>query len=95
MPPRFSDQEIQTLRNESQTIVGINAWVANFNKDVFGADAMIFRPERWLDSSPAQFAEMDNYFLTVFIPNPYFIPHPRLASKHINNAPILSITTVR
>ena len=29
---------------------------------------MIFRPERWLDSTQAQIAEMDNYFLTVGAP---------------------------
>lgn len=56
------------LRHISQTIVGTNAWVANFNKDIFGGDAMIFRPERWLESTPAQLAEMDNYFLTVGAP---------------------------
>ena len=95
MPSQCSDQEYQTLRSESQTVVGINAWVANFNKDVFGADAMIFRPERWLDSSPTQLAEMDNYFLTVFMPNPFFISYPRVASKSVKNALILSITTVR
>lgn len=30
------------------TRVGINAWVSHRNKDVYGADADSFRPERWL-----------------------------------------------
>jgi hypothetical protein len=30
------------------TIVGINAWVAHKNKRIFGEDAAVFRPERWL-----------------------------------------------
>ena len=33
---------------------------------------MVFRPERWLDSSPAQLVEMDNYFLTVGAHIPIF-----------------------
>ena len=61
----FQIKDIRYWHIASQTIVGTNAWVANFNKDVFGADAMVFRPERWLDSSPAQIVDMDNYFLTV------------------------------
>lgn len=30
------------------TIVGCSAWVLHRNKDVFGADADVYRPERWL-----------------------------------------------
>ena len=29
--------------------VGINAWVAHRNASIFGSDAAIFRPERWLE----------------------------------------------
>ncbi|KAL8727916.1 MAG: hypothetical protein Q9181_005529 [Wetmoreana brouardii] len=32
------------------TVVGMNAWVLHRDKDIFGADAHIFRPERWLGS---------------------------------------------
>lgn len=31
-------------------IVGVNPWVAHANKTVFGEDADVFRPERWLEN---------------------------------------------
>lgn len=34
------------------TAIGASAVVVNRNIDVFGADAAIFRPERWLEESP-------------------------------------------
>jgi cytochrome P450 len=43
------------------TIVGCNAWVLHQNKQVFGDDAHIYRPERWLESEgadPARIAKM-------------------------------------
>jgi cytochrome P450 len=42
-------------------IVGCNAWVVHQNKQVFGDDAHIYRPERWLESEgadPARSAKM-------------------------------------
>lgn len=35
---------------EVQTVVGINAWVLHRDEKVFGSDANVFRPERWLGS---------------------------------------------
>lgn len=32
----------------AQTVVGANSWVIHQDKDIFGADADTFRPERWL-----------------------------------------------
>ncbi|GME25238.1 cytochrome p450 [Neofusicoccum parvum] len=40
------------------TIVGCNAWVLHRRKEVFGEDAEVYRPERWLDASPAKLKEM-------------------------------------
>lgn len=46
------------------TVVGINPWVSNFNPSVFGPDAALFRPERWVQSSDEQMTKMNEYFLT-------------------------------
>ncbi|KAH7161032.1 cytochrome P450, partial [Dactylonectria macrodidyma] len=45
------------------TTVGVNTWVAHRNKSVFGADAAIFRPERWLEASPEQLSLMNSCFM--------------------------------
>ncbi|PNP61469.1 hypothetical protein FNYG_13756 [Fusarium nygamai] len=44
------------------TVVGINAWVAHANTKVFGHDAHVFRPERWLDY-PELVKEREAYFM--------------------------------
>lgn len=31
--------------------VGINTWVAHYNKEVWGSDALKFRPERWIEAA--------------------------------------------
>ncbi len=40
------------------TIVGCNAWVIHRRPEIFGEDVDIFRPERWIEASPAQLKEM-------------------------------------
>lgn len=40
------------------TQVGIASWSIYHNKSVYGPDADIFRPERWIESSEVQVAEM-------------------------------------
>lgn len=47
------------------TTIGVNAWVMNRNKDVFGEDVDDFRPERWLDDSPERISSMKRNLLTV------------------------------
>lgn len=47
------------------TVVGVNAWVLHFNKEIFGYDADEFRPERWLDSSEERKQEMRRYSFAV------------------------------
>jgi cytochrome P450 len=43
--------------------VGINAWVAHHNTNVYGADAASWRPERWLEiESAGRAAEVERYF---------------------------------
>lgn len=48
-------------------VVGINTWVAHHNKDVFGADADVFRPERWLVGDTTA---MNRYYFPVSLPFP-------------------------
>ncbi|KIW13441.1 hypothetical protein PV08_08629 [Exophiala spinifera] len=45
------------------TIVGMNPWVAARDKSVYGVDADIFRPERWLEASEATLKLMDRNWL--------------------------------
>ncbi|KUJ13354.1 cytochrome P450 [Mollisia scopiformis] len=45
------------------TIVGINSWVAHANPKVFGEDATVFRPERWLESKEKS-VMLDKYFFS-------------------------------
>ncbi|KAI9688878.1 MAG: hypothetical protein M1822_001235 [Bathelium mastoideum] len=46
------------------TIVGMNAWVIHRDTSVFGADADIWRPERWLEADSNQKQRMENGLLT-------------------------------
>jgi len=39
-------------------IVGCSPVVVNRNKAVYGADADVFRPERWLEANPDQLIRM-------------------------------------
>ncbi|KAH8155660.1 uncharacterized protein LAJ45_00670 [Morchella importuna] len=41
------------------TIVGINPWVVQRDKDVYGADAELWRPERWLEAGEISRKRMD------------------------------------
>ena len=42
------------------TIVGCNAWVVHMDKQVFGEDAAVWRPERWLEADDARRTLMNN-----------------------------------
>ncbi|KLP13261.1 pisatin demethylase cytochrome P450 [Fusarium fujikuroi] len=47
------------------TNISTSAPLMHMNKDVFGNDAQIFRPERWLEASPEQLSLMDRTFIAV------------------------------
>jgi cytochrome P450 len=44
------------------SVLGINPWVIHYNKDIFGPDADLFRPERWM-VSPEETARLESCFL--------------------------------
>ena len=50
------------------TVVGINPWVAHYDEDVFGPDAVSFRPERWIEAEKEggnKLKEMEDYYFPV------------------------------
>ncbi|KAJ5656902.1 cytochrome P450 [Penicillium longicatenatum] len=49
---------------EAGTIVGINPAVIHHDKSIFGDDAAVFRPERWLESSEEDVKRMDRHLMT-------------------------------
>lgn len=47
----------------SGATVGINSWVAHRNREVFGNDANLFRPERWLEGKESS-GQREAYFFS-------------------------------
>ncbi|KAM0327641.1 hypothetical protein ACHAQA_005934 [Verticillium albo-atrum] len=45
------------------TIVGINTWVAHRDKSIFGEDADVFSPKRWLEGDADRVALMNRYWM--------------------------------
>ena len=41
------------------TAIGFCSWAVHRNKAVFGPDAKVYRPERWLEAPPEQLARME------------------------------------
>lgn len=52
---------------EAGTIVGVNPAVLHHDKSIFGDDAAIFRPERWIESDVEKIKLMDRHLMTVSI----------------------------
>lgn len=44
-----------------ETIVSCSTWVIHRHKPIYGDDVEVYRPERWLEASPAQRAEMERF----------------------------------
>ena len=57
--------EVGGVRLDGGTIVGVNPWVAARDKEVYGEDSGIFRPERWLDADEHGLKAMERNFLAV------------------------------
>ena len=49
-------------------IVGMNPWVAARDKNVYGHDADMFRPERWIEADESTLKLMDRNWLAVSLP---------------------------
>ncbi|KAJ4323746.1 hypothetical protein N0V94_001664 [Neodidymelliopsis sp. IMI 364377] len=45
------------------TEVGVNAWVLHRNTSLYGDDAHLFRPERWMTDNKEERAKLDRHFL--------------------------------
>ncbi len=62
LTPKIAPPEGDTLEDGTYippgTQVGIASWLIYHNKSVYGADADIFRPERWIEGSEEQVGEM-------------------------------------
>lgn len=56
------------------TVLGVNAWVAHRNQEVFGEDADVWRPGRWVEASADQRKAMERaQFAVSFF---FFFCHP-------------------
>ena len=63
-------------------MVGINTWVAHINRSVFGPDAEVFRPERWLED-PKNADRMEQYLLTVSALTVYIAHLPQCVDPEV------------
>mgnify|MGYP001588073671 CR=1 FL=1 len=59
------DTELCGRKLRAGTVVGINPVVVHHNTEVYGPDAALFRPERWLEADPERLKVMDRTLLTV------------------------------
>jgi cytochrome P450 len=70
-----SGAEIDGQWYPGDTRVALNAWVLHQDKSVFGEDADVYRPERWLEGGEAKAKAMDRHMYQVSFLTP-------LASQH-------------
>jgi cytochrome P450 len=52
---------------KERTVLAIPQFLAHRDEMVFGPDAELFRPERWLEADAAAVKAMDQNFMTVSI----------------------------
>jgi cytochrome P450 len=57
--------EIAGRRFPEGSIVGVNTWVEHRNPSIFGDDADVFRPERWLVDDAEALSFMNRHFMPV------------------------------
>ena len=47
------------------TVLGVNAWVVHKDKEVYGADAALWRPGRWIEAGSDKRKEMERGLFAV------------------------------
>ena len=57
--------EIDGVKLPAGTEVAVNAWVLHRDRDVFGEDADIFRPERWIEGDKEKIKTMERCMFQV------------------------------
>ena len=62
------------------TKVAVNSWVVHRDKDIFGDDAEIFRPERWLENKERS-KVMDRHMVHVSSCTPASVPRVQSANS--------------
>jgi cytochrome P450 len=60
--PRISqsDETVCGVHIPAGTDIAWSAWAVMRNKEMFGPDSAVYRPERWLNVEPARLMVMDN-----------------------------------
>lgn len=72
------------MRIPGGTKIGWNSWSLLRSKDVFGHDAEVFRPERWLEASPEKRAAMERHVDLVFGDGRYMCAGRTIAMMELN-----------
>jgi hypothetical protein len=62
-PPQ--GMEISGRHFEPGTVLGVNAWVVHKSEDIFGADAALWRPGRWIEANEEKKKEMERTLFAV------------------------------
>jgi hypothetical protein len=65
----FSKANFRTryiISNTDKTIAGVNPWVVHRNTNVFGADSMSFRPDRWLKNGTGDIGMIAIFHISSF-----------------------------
>jgi cytochrome P450 len=57
--------ELHGIHIPEDTVIGVNAWVMNRNKEIYGEETDCFRPERWIDIPSEKEQSMRRNMLTL------------------------------